>query len=221
MSAALAVGYHGKVPARGDFVGHGLPRGILDPWDGWLSQGLAEAARQLGGRWERAAAEAPVWRFALSAGLCGDAPLVGVLMPSLDRVGRFYPFTVAAALRSPSAGPVALAALPVTCAGWLARAESVAAAACREGADLDALPARMAILGRPEVERRALPASVVERLVGPVPDGASLWWTRGDGRCAPTILSCAGMPSAARFVALLDGAWASRGWDDLDAIPPD
>ncbi|MCG5244320.1 type VI secretion system-associated protein TagF, partial [Azospirillum doebereinerae] len=43
------VGFHGKLPARGDFVGHGLPREVLDPWDVWLSAALGEAGRRLGG----------------------------------------------------------------------------------------------------------------------------------------------------------------------------
>lgn len=205
------VGFHGKLPARGDFVGHGLPREVLDPWDEWLARALAEAGRGLGAAWERAFAAAPVWRFALSAGLCGDTPLVGLLMPSADRVGRLYPFTLAATLPE----DVELAAAPAACAAWFTRAEAVADDACRAGADVEGLPARLAILGRPEPER-VHPASVamVERLAGPLTGLSSLWWTRGGGRVAPSLLSCHGLPGGARLTAFLDGAWERWGWED-------
>ena len=75
--------------------------------------------------------------------------------------------------------------------------------------------ARLALLGRPEPEP-VHPASVamVEQLAGPLPDGASLWWTRGGGRVAPSLLACPGLPGGARLTAFLDGAWDRWGWDD-------
>lgn len=219
MSNGLAVGFrgvgfHGKVPARGDFVGHGLPREVLDPWDGWLATALGEAGRQLGNGWERLFVSAPVWRFALSAGLCGGAPVAGILMPSADRVGRLYPFTIAAALPEPAD----LSLTPAACAGWFARAEAVAADACRAGADVEGLPARLAILGPPEADMvGAGTAALVGRLTGPLPECASLWWTRGGGRVAPSLLACRGLPGGARLAAFLDGAWDRWGWEDLEA----
>ncbi|AWK85934.1 type VI secretion system-associated protein TagF [Azospirillum thermophilum] len=213
MTSPFVVGFHGKLPARGDFVGHGLPRGVLEPWDRWLSTALAEAGRRLGRSWEGLFAAAPAWRFALAPGLCGSLPLAGILMPSSDRVGRLYPLTIAAALPR----PMALAEAPVACAGWFARAEAVAADACR-GADVEGLPARLAILGPPEPKRPAAdPATVVEALAGgPLPEDASLWWTRGGGCVAPSFLACRGLPGSARFAALLDGAWTRWGWQDVD-----
>lgn len=211
--ADLVVGFHGKVPARGDFVGHGLPREVLEPWDGWMSSALGEAGRRLGSGWEPLFAQAPVWRFALSAGLCGVTPLVGLWMPSADRVGRLYPFTIAASLPP----TLDLSAVPAACATWFARAEAVAADACRAAADVEGLPARLAILGRPDPERvPGTTKALLDRLSGPLPSGASLWWTRGGGRVEPSLLSCAGLPAGARATAFLDGAWSRWGWDDED-----
>lgn len=213
MGADPVVGFHGKVPARGDFVGHGLPGAVLGPWDRWLSAALGEAGRRLGAEWETLFAQAPVWRFALSAGLCGATPLVGVWMPSADRVGRPYPFTIAAGL--PAGFDIADA--PAACAAWLSRAESLAADACRAAADVEGLPARLAILGRPEPERVS-PATraLLDRLSGPLRADASLWWTRGAGRIAPSLLSCPGLPAAPRPTAFLDGAWTRWGWENAD-----
>ncbi|MBP2301918.1 type VI secretion system-associated protein TagF [Azospirillum picis] len=205
------VGFHGKVPARGDFIAHGLPPAVLGPWDRWLSAALGEAGRRLGGEWESLFGQAPAWRFALSAGLCGPAPLVGVWMPSADRVGRLYPFTIAASL--PTAAD--LAGVPAACAGWLGRAEALALDACRAGTDVEGLPARLAILGRPEPDRvPAATRALLGRLSGPLPAGASLWWTRGGGRVSPSLLSCAGLPAGPRLAAFLDGAWERWGWEN-------
>ncbi len=39
---------------------------------------------------------APIWRFTLAPGLAGRYPVFGVLMPSVDRVGRQFPLTLVA-----------------------------------------------------------------------------------------------------------------------------
>src|SRR5947207_3288877 len=39
-----AVGFCGKLPARGDFVGSGLPRRFAEAWHDWLQAVLAAAA---------------------------------------------------------------------------------------------------------------------------------------------------------------------------------
>ncbi|MBC7479344.1 MAG: type VI secretion system-associated protein TagF, partial [Pseudorhodobacter sp.] len=39
---------------------------------------------------------APIWRFAVPPGVAGNQGLVGVLMPSIDRVGRRFPLTLLA-----------------------------------------------------------------------------------------------------------------------------
>lgn len=212
MSAGFAVGFFGKLPARGDFVGVGLPGDLVGRWDRWLSGVMAVAERKLGAAWEDRFTSAPVWRFALAGGLCGDVPMTGILMPSADRVGRRYPFTVAATL--PPGTDLAL--VPGAALDWFARAESIAADACRAGADVEALPARMAILGRPYVEDAdpALAAAVLDR-VGPLSARSSLWWSRGGGRLAPSLLACEGLPAGTRPLAFLDGHWARWGWDDL------
>lgn len=88
-------GFFGKLPQVGDFVRRGLPGEFLTPWDAWLQQGLLLSRERLAERWLDAYLKGPLWRFALSADLCGPAAWLGVLMPSVDRVGRYFPLTVA------------------------------------------------------------------------------------------------------------------------------
>jgi type VI secretion system protein ImpM len=50
----------------------------------------------------------PVWRFVLSSGVCGDGAYAGILVPSVDRVGRYFPLTVIAQLQKDDC-PLAIA----------------------------------------------------------------------------------------------------------------
>ena len=47
--------------------------------------------------WHAAWLEAPVWRFMLPPGLCGKNGVLGLWLPSVDKVGRYSPLTIAAA----------------------------------------------------------------------------------------------------------------------------
>lgn len=40
----------------------------------------------------------PIWRFCLTAGLAGPDRIIGILMPSVDRVGRRFPLTLMSTL---------------------------------------------------------------------------------------------------------------------------
>jgi type VI secretion system protein ImpM len=59
---------------------------------------MSAARDRLGPRWQECFLTAPIWRFSLAAGLAGPHAVWGVLMPSVDRVGRMFPLTLAAAI---------------------------------------------------------------------------------------------------------------------------
>ena len=85
---------YGKIPALGDFFRLNAPTDFVTPWDGWLQDTLLAAAAVLGDRFEACYMSAPIWRFALPPGVAGNQGAVGVLMPSIDRVGRRFPLTL-------------------------------------------------------------------------------------------------------------------------------
>jgi len=91
-------GFYGKVPGLGDFVSRRLPQAFIDPWDVWLQAAIASSRQQLGEQWLDIYLTSPLWRYALSPGSCGARGWAGVLMPSVDRVGRYFPLTIAVAL---------------------------------------------------------------------------------------------------------------------------
>ncbi len=93
-------GFFGKLPARGDFVSRRLDHKFRAGFDEWLQKSIAISQRQLGEGWLPAYLNAPIWRFVLGPDLCGEAPAIGVMMPSVDRVGRYFPLVLAAQLPS-------------------------------------------------------------------------------------------------------------------------
>lgn len=99
-------GAFGKIPAVGDFFRLNAPPGFVRVWDDWIQRAMLDAQTALGAAWNDAYMSAPIWRFSLSPGLAGPQKVLGVLMPSVDRVGRQFPLTLMATL--PTSGPAQL-----------------------------------------------------------------------------------------------------------------
>ncbi|HZV92737.1 MAG TPA: type VI secretion system-associated protein TagF [Caldimonas sp.] len=100
---AATPGWYGKLPTLGDFASRRLEADFIEPWDLWLGEGLQAQRDALGEGWLDAYLQSPVWRFVLQPGaLASFEPslaIVGILMPSVDRVGRYFPLTIAASMR--------------------------------------------------------------------------------------------------------------------------
>lgn len=91
-AAGVSPGLFGKLPASGDFVTLDVDPGVREPLDGWLSEGMADLAGRPEGLSHYLVA--PVWRFWCAPGVLGPAPVCGLVMPSVDRVGRYFPLCV-------------------------------------------------------------------------------------------------------------------------------
>ena len=88
-----APGLCGKLPARGDFVRRGLPRGFAEPWDAWWDAAL-QLVRAADVRWVEAWLGAPVWRFLLPPGACGPWPETdSPVSPAMARAMAFLRMT--------------------------------------------------------------------------------------------------------------------------------
>ncbi len=222
-------GLYGKLPARGDFIQRGsLPRDFLDAWDEWLQGSLAQSRERLGESWLRGYLNSPVWRFALSAGCCGKQPVAGLLMPSVDRVGRYFPLTLAL----PLADGADLAALTQTAADWFEQAEQLLLEALADDLDLDRFTDRVRALGVPRypsspvvVEGRhwycelegledlsAQWLRLQPMLLNQAFPRYCLWWSHGSHQINPCLLITAGLPPETAFAALLMGDWAGHDW---------
>ena len=179
----IATGFFGKIPARGDFVADGLPPDFTAALDAWWQAMLPHSHSVLGAAWSDIWMEAPVWCFALSPGCCGANATLGLWMPSVDRVGRLFPLTLAT---------VAPRWEAVGGDGFLAEAEQAGRSALEDATEPERLAARL----RTASGRAAVP------LARPAP-GCTRWWTDGSPLVAPVTRELRGMPGATDFVAML------------------
>jgi type VI secretion system ImpM family protein len=84
-------GYYGKLPISREFLrwnGAGAEVRELDPW---MQEGMLSSKAHLGDAWAEALERAEIWNF-LFFPERGSRPLLGVLIPSVDQVGREFPF---------------------------------------------------------------------------------------------------------------------------------
>jgi type VI secretion system protein ImpM len=147
-------GFYGKLPSEGDFVTRRLPWEFTSVWDDWLQQGMQASRAALGERWLELYLAAPIWRFQLAPGVCGPLGWRGLFFASVDRVGRYFPLTLAFAL-APAAGSRAAQgvapSLAVDEAAWFA-AEEAALAALEPTLQMDDFERALQALVEPDAE---------------------------------------------------------------------
>ncbi|HXJ52523.1 MAG TPA: type VI secretion system-associated protein TagF [Burkholderiales bacterium] len=235
-------GLYGKLPARGDFLSRRLDAEFIAAWDEWLQRAVRESREALGERWLECFLSAPVWRFVLPAGMHSKPGWVGLMVPSVDRVGRYFPLTLAAPLHHET---IDLAATLAGAFGWLDALEALALEALAPELDFDAFDQRLAAIALPaDVPAAASPSDDTVPLGSAqrtfhvwefAPDAAdrvakvltepprelraasALWLTRGGETLPPCVAACAGPIPGERFCALLDGRWAEHGWSVASA----
>ena len=142
LAAAGPPGWFGKLACLGDFGSRRLPLQLTQACDQWLSRGVAGSQALLGERWLDAYLTAPVWRFAWAPGVVNSQWWLGVLMPSVDRVGRYFPLLVAQASFSPPLTPRALAQAE----HWFAQVQAVMLGTLQAGATVEAFDAALTTL---------------------------------------------------------------------------
>lgn len=225
-------GWYGKLPTLGDFASRRLEGEFIEPWDRWLGEGLAAQRAQLGEAWLDAYLGSPVWRFVLMPGVLAheDAALAGVLMPSVDKVGRYFPLTLVRRLAELPHSAAQLESL----LGWLQRLEDLAVDALHDDWTIevldDALAALPAPIAAPEptLEARSLAEAIAcggafveigalrrrsdlaallwdavaeAPTAHPAAQGLSFWLADNPG--APRLLVCRGLPEAPQFIRML------------------
>lgn len=239
------IGFHGKLPSHGDFIRRRVSEGFVNAWDEWLQYCLVESKAQLGERWLQIYLTSPVWRFVLGEGAAGNACHAGIVIPSVDRVGRYFPFTIVAEL------PVQLAPLIASIRGraWFGAIEALALAALeapgfeleRFDAALQATMPELAPLQKlsgptfdetfptssphwrvPIESSDQVATALLDGLMAPVTRALrplSIWWTEGSELVGPSCLLSRGLPDPQRFTAMLDGQWSQHGWGGETTAP--
>jgi len=220
-----APGFHGKIPSHGDFVDRGLAPSFLNKWDEWLQLVVASSKEHLGEGWLDVYLTAPIWQFGLAAGALDDASWLGITVPSVDSVGRYFPLTIATKIASQHS----LSAAFFQSTAWFEAIEDIALAALSEGFDADALYQRLCHeslelcpgdkitaadfgpglrLSDETLTSEQGCAALLEYYLEQENNGSySLWRSSGSDNVEPTIATTAGLPEPKQFSAMLSGQW--------------
>jgi len=211
------VGIYGKLPAHGDFVQRNLPGSFTGPWDEWLQGALQGSREMVGAQWLDYYLTSPVWRFAFSAGVIDAHAWAGVLVPSVDSVGRYFPVTIAA--------PVPPKSNPFACIrderAWYQALSDLAIEALQSALKVDELIDRFPnFAGRPASISRSqdryglvtisgvqLPGDdypeLLKTLMTDVAASFSVWWCAGSQHMAATSMVCHGLPDVSAYRHML------------------
>jgi type VI secretion system protein ImpM len=190
-----------------------------------LQSCVAESQRALGGAWLDRYLTAPVWRFILTPGVLGARGWAGVLLPSVDRVGRYFPLTVCASIDGIPLDRGAIAQL----SPWLDRTEAAARACLAHDATVNGFEDELLSIGLPHVQaphrssqgtagallQRMSPLTVscdasgpdlallADELLANALSGYSLWW-QASGAAFLNL----NLPASSRYTQMIDHASA-------------
>lgn len=234
-------GFFGKIPSHGDFINRRVSRMFLDAWDSWLQQCLSRSQENLGGAWLDIYLTSPLWRFYLSPGVAGEHAMTGIMMPSVDKVGRYFPLCITAEIQD----NIASCDSAFANNWWYNTAEELALTTLKDDFDFDTFDkqveelellvtdsATMGHIDQHPCGAMHLPLGSVVGASAP-PSGLahhfltlahsseySLWWTSGSQRMQSCIIACTQLPSADGYTALLDGQWNHWGWYSPSSVNP-
>lgn len=240
---ATDMGFFGKLPGYGDFIERHLPRSFVEVWDQWLQRAMAGSRQLLGEHWLDSYLTSPVWRFALSSGCVDGHAWIGVILPSVDRVGRYFPLTIAMPMNS----SVNLSMALYHNADWFMRLQEIGLACLQESPTveavvdvLDGLPdpvlrpwraqaAQTRSLGtnvtlfeasdvKPEQSDVSLTQSLLlsESLLRQHYASYSLWFSAGTEQVADNMLTSEFLPDPVGYVSMLTGQWTEYGWNQVN-----
>ena len=229
----MTPGWYGKLPATGDFVARRLPAAFSEAWDRWLQQAMAGSRERLGARWHESYLSMPVWRFLLSPAMVTPNAWAGLMLPSVDAVGRQFPLTVAAALPAAS---LDLAATLTASAAWFDGLEEIALSALAPRADIAAIDAAFAArpfrrewLRHPQESAatpgrlRSGPAQMLAAspahaglIAAQLAEPCALWLCGESELFEGRALLCERLPSAEQYCGMMEGRWREHGWSLRD-----
>jgi type VI secretion system protein ImpM len=195
-------GWFGKIPNLGDFASRRLSDEFIGRWDGWLQDSLTHTRSELGQAWSDAYLVAPILRFWVGPDVLDRQSWAGLLMPSVDRVGRHFPLTLAQPF------PTLAAALAARV--WFAALDQAARRVLDVAYSADELEADLQTLaafdtGQPDAADERLARTLLQRCASA--RSCSVWWCMPAAGADERIgyLCFAGLPPAAQFASMLEG----------------
>jgi len=239
----MHIGYYGKLQHRGDFVRFNLPKTFINVWDDWLQQLLLAAEELHGTQWGSVYNNCDSYRFALDANLAGMHAWTGLMFPGIDKVGRRFPFCIAAQLPVQIKATMAIGQLE----NWYTEVEIIARQALNDndaytalqqtlgtlaeqgyGVSLDTEPLMecdelahdRTQIGAHIADNRALTSAdnaqvLIHSLLAQTIGQYSIWSSLPSNSTIPTTVISHGLPVGNAGIALFDRNWSSTSFEML------
>ena len=216
-------GYFGKLPNWGDFIQQLLPQDFANSWHEWLQFSMASARETLGESFLTYYLNCPSWKFLLAPGVCGEQAVVGLTIPSVDRVGRYFNFTLATML-PPNTNPCTYVTQNKS---GMAELEELALDILEHDFPKEEMEVRVRDLAlkfepTPVIQHRIdagidfirvsqdqpmpfadMSGELVAFLVNQRLQNYSMWWYGQAGQTASQLLVSQGLPSPEQYLSLL------------------
>lgn len=227
-------GLFGKLPAHGDFIYRDLPARFINVWDQWLQGYIGTSREKLGDQWLDVYMTSPIWRFALSEGAVDENAWAGIVLPSVDRVGRYFPFSIATRL-APQVNPTEFLSLRTN---WYKAIEDAALRALDGSLHIDDLVEELndvnpmgkvahkrgaplshqnnmmvRTAGAEHVAQSVLPFMLDACLANSL-SSYSIWSTAGSELIDPCVFVSKGLPALSGVSAMLSGQWQASNWQE-------
>lgn len=219
----IDLGFYGKLPVYGDFIQKRLPTDFINPWHEWLQSGMVACREKDPDGWMAFYLNCPAWSFVLSAGICGEQAVAGVTIPSVDRVGRYFNFTMASILPT----GISPAVFAGTYGSWFDSLEDLALSVLEQEMDQDSIEnlintssAELAMIPTLHTTYSAnaeharvlsdesagvaeLVPEMLHKMIGVEHERYGLWWHKGSSQVSAQLVRCGGMPAADAYLGLM------------------
>ncbi len=227
-------GFFGKLPGYGDFIYRELPNSIIELWDSWLQLYIKSSQEQIGESWLDIYLTSPIWRFVLKPGVLDENTWAGIVLPSVDKVGRYFPFSILSKFTT-TLNPLSFIN---TQQEWFSNIEKFALSALNRELDLEQLLLQLQSLNIPldslyektgnsvvssnllvkmDMEEQ-LPLTTFPALLDVCMDNLfpaySIWHTKGSEKVEPCVFLSRALPTGQQVPSMMDGAWDHGGWQE-------
>lgn len=240
-------GFFGKIPMTGDFIHRRINPVFLNRWDEWLKRNIAQSQYTLGDNWLDNYLTSPMWRFMLAPGIIDKNSYAGVMIPSVDSVGRYFPLTLVQQLPNTNAAAFIFS----EAAGqWFHQMEDCLLDML-EGYHTDANSFDEALKQCQASWTQAIADTRQFNLQSLIENGGhfkldvqgsnsfnqslnglmlaslmneqgsfSIYWQQSANDANSSCLISNSLPSAQQYTAFLDGSWQEHGWQQMNLLGP-
>ncbi|PCJ16794.1 MAG: type VI secretion system-associated protein TagF [Gammaproteobacteria bacterium] len=228
-------GFFGKLPINGDFIQRNLSQRFVHRWDNWLQNNLLAVQQHFGSQWTEHYLTSPIWRFFISPAVIDTNAYIGIVAPSVDRVGRYFPMTIAIPVHPqqiPALFSSAMQAiytdLESTFLTYLhadnanidelsldLEQSSLAIQEIIHRQQIDILPETLnchRFILSDQADMAGAVSSLWQMNLMKQHTNATLWWSNGSQSIEPSLLVNSGLPNKHQFVSMLAGFDGSHHW---------